>query len=157
MYKVYYKDNVIDEDIVENIDSLVIDVKDINNMKYVDIIYNGDINLLILYVKCLKYYHSKLRITDKFIINNNFKENENIIRSVLNCNWLINEDDVINNLDKLEEIKKEFQEEISLLSNSKTLKAMHKIYLMQYFINTLKHAKIRAGIIDVDDKKMIKK
>ena len=155
MYKIIYKDNVVDEDILERIDSIAIDVKDINNMKYVDIIYKGDINLLILYVKCLKYYHSKLKLNERFVINNNYDENKNIIKSILSCNWLINEDDVINNLDELENTREEFQEEIDFLDGSKTLKDLHRIYLMQFFINTLKQAKKSVGI--EKEKKLVKK
>lgn len=154
MYKIIYKKNDIDEDIIENIDSLIIDVRDINYMKYVDVLYNGDINLLILYVRCLKHFNRKLKLNDKFIIKNNFKDNQNIIRSILNCNWLINEDDVINNLDKLEDTSLEFQREINILSASNALKDYHRIFLMQYFINSLKKAKKKFGL---EEKKYIKK
>ena len=153
MYKIIYRDKIDDKNTLENIDSLIIDVSDINNMKYVDIICKGDIYLLILYVKCLKYYHTKLKLNERFSINNNFEENKNIIQAVLNCKWLINEDDVINNLDILEEIKSEYEEEIMLLNGTKALKDIHRIYLMQYFIKSLKQAKKNIGI----EKEKVKK
>ena len=37
---------------------------------------------------------------------------------------------------------------------AKALKDIHRVYLMQYYINTLKQAKAKIGIIE---KKMIKK
>ena len=154
MYKINYKEDVSSEDMVDNIDSVVIDVRDINNMKLVDIIYKGDVNLLVLYVRCLKYYHSKPRLTDRFVINNNYKDNKKITRAILECNWLINEDDVIYNLDKLEEQAEIFRDEIEFLSTSDALKDIHKVYLMRYYLDTLKHAKKRVGI---EDKKILKK
>lgn len=153
MYKIIYCDKIDDKNTLENIHSLIIDVSDINNMKYVDIICKGDIYLLILYVKCLKYYHTKLKLNERFSINNNFEENKNIIQAVLNCKWLINEDDVINNLDILEEIKSEYEEEIMLLNGTKALKDIHRIYLMQYFVKSLKQAKKNIGI----EKEKVKK
>ena len=113
MYKITYNDENS-----TNIESITIDVRDIDNMKYIDIIHNGDIYLLLLYVKCLKYYKRKINLNNHFTIENNFIENENIIKSVLNCEWLINEDDVISNLDKLEETNEKFQEEINFLGES---------------------------------------
>ena len=157
MYKINYKEDVSNSDIVENIDSVIIDVRDINNMKCVDIIYKGDINLLVLYVKCLKYYHSKPRLTDRFIINNNYKDNKKITRAILDCNWLINEDDILYNLDKLENRADEFKKEINFLKNSDALKDVHKVFLMKYYLDTLKHAKKRIGLDIENSHKLIKK
>ncbi len=154
MYKINYKKDVSSEDMVDNIDSVVIDVRDINNMRFIDVIYKGDVNLLVLYVRCLKYYHSKPRLTDRFVINNNYKDNKKITRAILECNWLINEDDVIYNLDKLEEQAEIFRDEIDFLSASDALKDIHRVYLMRYYLDTLKHAKKRVGI---EDKKILKK
>ena len=156
MYKIIYRDKIDDEDILENIDSLIIDVSDINNMKYVDIIYKEDIYSLILYVKCLKHYHAKLKLDERFSINNNYEENKNIIKAILNCKWLINEDDVVNNLDILEKIKSGYEQEIMCLNGTTTLKDIHRIYLMQYFIKSLKKVKKNLGIETLKEKKYVK-
>lgn len=157
MYKIIYNDKLSSEDMVDNIDSVIIDVRDIDNMKYVDIIYKGDINLLILYVRCLKYYHSKLRLNDRFVINNKYKDNKKITRAILDCKWLINEDDVVYNLDILEDQAKSFIDEIEFLSKSDALKDIHKKYLMNYYLTTLKNAKKRIGLNDEKKLNYVKK
>ena len=157
MYKIIYNDKLSSEDMVDNIDSVIIDVRDIDNMKYVDIIYKGDINLLILYVRCLKYYHSKLRLNDRFVINNKYKDNKKITRAILDCKWLINEDDVVYNLDILEDQAKSFIDEVEFLSKSDALKDIHKKYLMNYYLTTLKNAKKRIGLNDEKKLNYVKK
>ena len=137
MYKVNYKD-LSKEKTIDNIDSIAIDVIDVSQMRYVDIIYKGDIYLLSLYVKCLKYYNGKVNVFDRFVIRNNFKEGQKIINSVMSCYWLINEDDFENNYDKLEEKYNYFKEEILELKADETLKNLHKCLLMRHFIKSFK-------------------
>ena len=139
MYKVYYKseDECKDtHDLVKMVNWIEIDVSDIDKMKYIDVIYDGDIYLLLLYTSCLKYYHSKPKMNEKFVIENKHPGCEKIINSILECSWLINEDDVIVDSDNLKEKKDFFETEIDILSKSNSLKNIHKCILMQHFIDS---------------------
>lgn len=136
MYKINYKDVTNSDKSIDNIESVAIDVIDVAQMKYIDVIYQGDINLLSLYVKCLKHYNGKVNIFDRFIISNNYPENEEIIKSILDCNWLINEDDFENNPEMLEEKAEEFKDEIAELHCEETLKNVHRSLLMRHYIRS---------------------
>ena len=155
MYKVIYKKELTGDNIIENIDSVIIDVSDIDKIKYIDVTDKNDIDLLTLYVRCLKYYHNKLQLNDRFVINNNYKGNKKITKAILNCDWLINEDDIIYSLDELETKSDSFNEELDSLEESTALKDIHKSILINYYLTTLKQAKKRIGIDD--PKKYIKK
>ncbi len=135
MYKVNYKD-ANGEKTIENIESISIDVKDVQQMKYIDVIYEGDVNLLTLYVNCLKYYSGKVNVFDRFVVHSSYSEGLEIIKSILACQWLINEDDFEANPEMLAERAEYFKNEIAMLNNEETLKSMHRCQLMRHFIRS---------------------
>ena len=120
-----------------NIKSITLDKSDIMMMQYVDLLSGGDRNLIILYLKYLKYCLINLEKTNKFTIENNTSSNERIINSVLSTEWLINENSITLNIDEYKKRKEIYENEIIKLKESHRAYDVHKILLMQYYIDTL--------------------
>lgn len=140
MYNIEYNKITTKNGTLNNISSITIDSDDILMMKYVDILHKGDRNLVILYLKYLKYCYLKRVKPDKFGIKNNSK-NENLINSIIACDWLINEQSIKLNIEALEKRKEYFQSEINYFKNSNKSYDKHKCLLMQHFIDSFDKVK----------------
>lgn len=150
MYKIEYNKDIANTvGTYRNVKGITIDTSDILMMKYVDTIHNGDKNLVTLYLKYLKHVNKHKDESSQYEILNNKPENERIIASIINTNWLINEDSLYFNQDVLEKRKEYFLKEIEFFKDSKKVNDQQYILLMKYFIETLDNV--------LNEKKYIKK
>ena len=140
MYNIEYNKEMKKSGSLNNIKSIIIDTEDILMMKNIGLMHNGDRNLIILYLKYLKYTLLKRVKPTKFGIKNTFN-NEKIINSIIECNWLINEKALEHDLAGYEKRKEYFQNEINILKDSNRSYDKRQCLLMQYFIDSLEKVK----------------
>ena len=137
MYKINYKNNVATEDVLESIESIEIDVRDISLMRFVNINNVSEAKLIELFFIYYKECNGKFDLTKKYLLPTNASTRD-IIRCIISCNWLINRDDVIHKLDKLEETKDQFYDEIDRIKDSRIMDDMCRVHLMQAYLATLR-------------------
>ena len=140
MYNIEYNKEMRKVGSLNNIKSITIDTEDILMMKNIGLMHNGDRNLIILYLKYLKYCLLKHVKPTKFGIINN-ASNEDIIKSIIECNWLINEKALEHDSTEYDKRKEYFEKEINLLKDSKKSYDKSQCLLMQYFIDSLEKVK----------------
>ena len=121
----------------QNIKSITLDKSDIMMMQYIDLLYGGDKNLIILYLKYLKYCLIHRENVSKFTIENNTSSNEKIISNILSTEWLINENSLSINNDEYQKRKEIYEKELIRLRGSQRTHDVNTSILMKYFIDTL--------------------
>ena len=132
--KYYYQKDIIEK--CWNIKSLTIDIEDIIN-----IIYDQSlINLYSLYAIAMKRISSDNSITSITILNNN-KLNLSYIYEIINCEWMINANENIDeiNIEKIQKrldyLKNKYE---NTTNQKKKIDIEYDIYLISYYLDTIK-------------------
>ncbi len=140
MYKINFSKDCLREGLLCYVEGITIDVSDILMMKYIDILHEGDRNLVSLYLKYVRNYRKKKEQPETITILDNNNENERIIISIISCDWLINEGSLDFNREEYDNRKIKFLEQIDLLKDSKRDVDIHQCMLKQYYIDTYTQA-----------------
>ncbi len=136
MYNIEYnKEKNLKKGIFCNIKSISIDVLDIDMMKNIELLPNGDKNLVNLYHKYLKS-KNKDNIT-RFTILNNSPNNEKVIGSIILCDWLVNEGSIDLNKEEYLRRKGLFKKIIDEIKDTKDITNQYRCLIMQYYIDTI--------------------
>ena len=118
-------------DLCYNIESITIDVDDVEKMRY-DCFSNGV--LLRLYLLCKKNHF--LSTNECITIPNNSIYSEELIYNILKSDWLINEDLVNTNGEELQKKKNYFEAIIEVSEDCQDIKIQFRNKLYSYFLET---------------------
>ena len=146
--KYLYQKDIIDK--CWNIKSLTIDIEDIEKIIYDQrLIY-----LCSLYAIVMKRISSDNSITSITILNNN-KLNLSYIYEIINCEWMINANENINEIN-IEKIQNRLDYLKNIYENTtnqkKKIDIEYKIYLITYYLDTIK----KHNDMPKKDKKTVK-
>ena len=118
-------------DLCYNVQSVIIDIEDIKNMKY-DCFSNGI--LLELYLMCKN--NQVFNNYNQVMIENNSMFNEELIFNIFKADWLINEE-LINQYDSdLKSRKNYFKAILEVSEDNRDIKVQFRNKLYEYFIET---------------------
>ena len=119
-----------------NIKSITIDVDDIKR-----IIFDQKLKFLyLLYIRIIQVIGKDNSISSIIIMNNN-TDNFYYIYEILNCKWMINSDENIDEIkiDKKEKYLKKLKNEYIKTTNQKRkIDIYYQIYLIEYYLESVK-------------------